>query len=32
MKWRVLSPFVREKLGTVMQPNNVKDKYAVSFF
>ena len=26
------TPFVGEKLDTVMQPNNVKDKYAVSFF
>ena len=25
-------PFVGEKLETVMQPNNVKDKYAVAIF
>ena len=26
------TPFVREKLDTAMQPNNVKDKYAVAIF
>ena len=26
------TPFVGEKLDTAMQPNNVKDKYAVAIF